>query len=63
MLAPGTRLLDIGCGDGRLAALLLDSVPGLKVEGVEVRPREGCAIPSRYLDGSHLPFPNQCFDC
>lgn len=63
MIAPGSRLLDIGCGDGKLAALLRDAVPGLKVEGVEVHPRNGCAIPCRYFDGSHLPFPDRCFDC
>jgi len=63
MLAPGSRLLDIGCGDGRVAALLREAVSGLKVEGVEVRPREACAIPCRYFDGCHLPFPDRCFDC
>ena len=63
MLAPGTRLLDIGCGDGKLAALLGQAVAGLKVEGVEVHPRDRCAIPCRYFDGSHLPFPDRCFDC
>jgi SAM-dependent methyltransferase len=63
MLAPGSRLLDIGCGDGRVSALLREAVSGLKVEGVEVRPRETCAIPCRYFDGSHLPFPDRCFDC
>jgi ubiquinone/menaquinone biosynthesis C-methylase UbiE len=63
MLSPGTRLLDVGCGDGRLAALLRDSVPGLEVEGVEVRPRDACAIPCRLFDGSHLPFPDGSIDC
>jgi len=63
LIAPGSRLLDIGCGDGKLAALLRDAVAGLKVEGVEVHPRNGCAIPCRYFDGSHLPFPDRCFDC
>lgn len=63
MLAPATRLLDIGCGDGKLSALLRHAVPELKVEGVEVRPRKACAIPCRYFDGTHLPFPDRCFDC
>ena len=54
MLAPGTRLLDIGCGDGKLSALLRQNVAGLKVEGVEVHARDACAIPCRYFDGSHL---------
>ena len=47
MLAPGTRLLDIGCGDGKLSALLRQNVAGLKVEGVEVHARDACAIPCR----------------
>jgi SAM-dependent methyltransferase len=63
MLAPGSRLLDIGCGDGQVAALLREAVPGLKVEGVEVHPRDACAIPCRYFDGFHLPFPDRSFDC
>jgi SAM-dependent methyltransferase len=63
MLAPGSRLLDIGCGDGKLAGLLREAVPGLQVEGIEVHPREACAIPCRYFDGSHLPFPDRSFDC
>jgi SAM-dependent methyltransferase len=62
MLPPGTRLLDVGCGDGKLAALLRDAVHGLEVEGVEVYPRDDCAIPSRLFDGSHLPFPDRFFD-
>jgi SAM-dependent methyltransferase len=63
VLSPATRLLDVGCGDGRLAALLRDALPGLDVQGVEVLPRNDCAIPCRSFDGSHLPFPDDSFDC
>ena len=38
-LAAGWRLLDVGCGDGRLGALLRDAVPEFAVQGVEVLPR------------------------
>jgi SAM-dependent methyltransferase len=62
MLSPGSQLLDIGCGDGKLAALLRDAVPKLEVQGVEVLPRGDCAIPCRAFDGSHLPFPDNSFD-
>ncbi len=62
MLPAGSRLLDVGCGDGKLAALLRDAVPELEVEGVEVLPRADCAIPCRAFDGSHLPFPDGSFD-
>jgi ubiquinone/menaquinone biosynthesis C-methylase UbiE len=62
MLPPGTHLLDVGCGDGRLAGLVREALPKLQVEGVEVLPREDCAIPCRAFDGSHLPFADDSFD-
>jgi SAM-dependent methyltransferase len=62
MLPAGSRLLDVGCGDGRLGALLRDAVPDLDVQGVEVLPRSDCAIPCQAFDGSHLPFPDDFFD-
>ena len=61
-LSPDTRLLDVGCGDGRLGALIRDAVPGIHVEGAEVLARDGCAIPCRAFDGSRLPFPDGSFD-
>lgn len=63
MLSPGTQLLDIGCGDGKLAALLGRFVPGIEIEGVDVRPRGRCSISCRAFDGSNLPFPDDFFDC
>jgi SAM-dependent methyltransferase len=62
MLPPGNCLLDVGCGDGKLAALLRGAVSKLEVEGVEVLPRGDCAIPCQAFDGSHLPFPDDSFD-
>lgn len=62
MIPPGSRLLDVGCGDGSLAALLTQLVPGLTVQGVEVHARPDCAIECRLYDGKHLPFPDGSFD-
>ncbi len=62
MIPPGSRLLDVGCGDGSLAALLPRIVPGLAVQGVEVHARPDCAIDCRLYDGKHLPFPDGSFD-
>jgi SAM-dependent methyltransferase len=62
MLPADCRLLDVGCGDGALGALLQKSVRGLRVTGVEVIPREGCAIECHAFDGRHLPFPDGSFD-
>jgi len=57
-----SRLLDVGCGDGALGALLEQRVSGLRVTGVEVLPRAGCAIECHAFDGRHLPFADGSFD-
>ena len=63
MLAPGSKVLDVGCGDGRIGALLGDTVPHLEVQGAERLPRAGCAIPCQVFDGVHLPFADRSADC
>jgi SAM-dependent methyltransferase len=39
-IAPGSRVLDIGCGQGLLAALLLAADHGCRVRGIELLPAE-----------------------
>jgi len=58
----GASVLDIGCGDGTVAALLKQSRTGLTIEGVEITLRPTCHIPCRGFDGRHLPFPSEAFD-
>jgi len=58
----GASVLDVGCGDGTVAALLKQGRPGLAIEGVEIAPRPTCHVPCRGFDGSHLPFPDRAFD-
>jgi ubiquinone/menaquinone biosynthesis C-methylase UbiE len=62
MIPPGSKVLDVGCGDGSLAALLTQIAPGIEVQGVEVHARPDCAIDCRLYDGEHLPFPDNSFD-
>lgn len=61
-LHPGQRVLDIGCGDGAISALLRKRVPGIEIQGVEFLARPDCAIPCQSFDGSNLPFPDGTFD-
>ena len=58
----GAGILDIGCGDGTIASLLLGQRPDLSIEGVEIAPRPTCRISCRAFDGEHLPFPDGAFD-
>lgn len=55
-------VLDIGCGDGTLAALIAESRPDIRLQGIEVKPRPTCRIPCREFDGTHVPFANGSFD-
>ena len=56
------RVLDVGCGDGRLAERILALRPGLRLEGIEVKPRPGTRIAVTGFDGRHIPFQDGAFD-
>lgn len=58
----GGRVLDLGCGDGRIAARLMERRPDLAVEGVDVLVRPVTHIRVTRYDGQTLPFPDGGFD-
>jgi SAM-dependent methyltransferase len=62
MIPASSTLLDVGCGDGAIAKIVAQTVPGLEVTGVEYSPRANCAIPCTGFDGAHLPFADRSFD-
>ena len=39
-IAPGSRVLDLGCGQGLLASLLIATGSGCRVHGIELMPRD-----------------------
>jgi SAM-dependent methyltransferase len=61
LIGESASVLDVGCGDGTIAALLNEKRPDLSIEGVEIAPRPSCRIACRAFDGSHLPFPDRSF--
>lgn len=55
-------ILDIGAGDGRLAASLLSQRPSMMVRGLDVLIRAETAIPITTFDGRSLPLPDSAVD-
>lgn len=58
----GGRVLDLGCGDGSIAARLMALRPDLSIEGADVMIRPQTHIPVTQYDGATLPFPDGAFD-
>jgi ubiquinone/menaquinone biosynthesis C-methylase UbiE len=72
-LAPGTRLLEVGCGVGAVLAVLGQEYPGLELTGVDIEPRqlefarghlERSGVEATLVDGdaNALPFEDASFD-
>ncbi len=58
----GSRVLDVGCGDGAIGAALCAGRPDLEYTGVDVLVRPHAQIPVREFDGRHLPYGDDEFD-
>ena len=55
-------LLDVGCGDGTLARMVIEQRKDVRVSGFEVRARPMTAIPVREFDGRILPVADASED-
>ncbi len=62
LLGPAARVLDVGAGDGRLAARLAVTRPDLRVRAVDVKIRPTSAFSVERFDGKLLPFDDGAFD-
>jgi ubiquinone/menaquinone biosynthesis C-methylase UbiE len=72
-LAPGTRLLEVGCGVGAVLAVLGQEFPGVVLSGVDIEPkqlefarghleRSGVEATLMNADARALPFDDESFD-
>ncbi|MEM8667594.1 MAG: methyltransferase domain-containing protein [Planctomycetota bacterium] len=62
LLPENANVLDVGCGDGELAAEILLRRPDVIVQGIDVLVREDTAIPVHAFDGQQIPFDNGRFE-
>ena len=72
-LAPGTRLLEVGCGVGAVLAVLGQEFPGVRLTGVDIEPKQldfarghleraGVEATLLQADALELPFADESFD-
>jgi SAM-dependent methyltransferase len=61
-LPPNARVLDVGCGSGDLALLLMQLRPDVAIEGIDVLVRPDTAIVVHEYDGQTIPFADDAFD-
>lgn len=61
-IPPNATVLDVGTGDGALAARVQRLRADVSVTGVDVLTRPHTAIPVLIFDGTHLPFPSASVD-
>lgn len=51
----GASVLDVGCGDGLISAVLQSQRPDLKVRGIDILLRTDTRIPVEIFDGRVFP--------
>jgi SAM-dependent methyltransferase len=62
MIPNGARVLDVGCGDGKLAKSIMAVRPDVEIHGIDVLLRDRSHIPVRLFDGLVIPHENESFD-
>ena len=62
LLEKNSSVLDVGCGDGQIAALVERTRTDVKFDGVDVLVRPDAEIPVREFDGDRLPCEDHAYD-
>jgi len=57
-----STVLDIGCGSGEISRRIMDLDPGLRIRGIDVMARSGCAIECGEFDGRKISLSDRSVD-
>jgi SAM-dependent methyltransferase len=62
LLPRDASVLDVGCGDGRLAGQISKIRCDMDISGIDVLCRPETQIPVREFDGATIPYPDKSFE-
>jgi SAM-dependent methyltransferase len=62
LVPPGSRVLDIGCGEGSLGALIAQHRANVVLEGYDIAIRRQTVIPVHKFDGQRIPAEDASAD-
>jgi len=57
-----SSILDVGCDDGSVAKMVMESNSSLKIVGIDIQSNRLSKIPRRVYDGKTIPYPDDSFD-
>ena len=62
LIPQSAQVLDVGCGDGLLASLIMQKRVDVKIRGIDVLIRSQSHIPIYRFDGQVIPYSDASFD-
>lgn len=62
MIPQSATVLDVGCGDGLIDKLIVESRPDISLEGIDVALRSNIHISAMSYDGNVIPHRDKSFD-
>jgi SAM-dependent methyltransferase len=62
LLPPGAKVLDVGCGDGRIGTIVQSLRPDVEVTGLDIAVRHDAQIPVQEFDGRTIPIEDNAVD-
>ena len=62
LIPVNSKVLDVGCGDGRLDRLVADKRPDISIQGIDVFQRKDAVMPMQTFDGESIPYAEGSFD-